>query len=105
MKLRKTILALLLGVFSLWVIAFAWIHVSYSSSLPGAPDEKTGHIYRMVVNHGFVRYGSAGELHVLQAIEDFQPVAILLFLLAVVLGMSWGIFQIAKGRKSGDHAA
>lgn len=100
MKFRKAILALLLGVFSLWVIVSASIHVFYSSRLPGAPDEKTGHIYRMVVNHGFVRYGSAGELHLLQAVEDFQPVAICLFLLAAVLGMSWGIVQIAKGRKS-----
>ena len=100
MKFRKTILALLLGVFSLWVIAFAWIHVSYTSSLPQVPDENTGHIYRMVVNHGFVRYGSAEELHALQAVEYAQPVAILLFLLAVVLGISWGIFGIAKGRTS-----
>ena len=102
MKLRKTILALLLGVFSLWVITTAWIHVSYSSSLPGAPDEKTGHIYRMVVNHGFVCYGSEREFQIFKAVEDFEPVAILLFLLAAVLGMSWGIFQIAKGRKPNE---
>jgi hypothetical protein len=99
MKLRKTILALLLGVFSLWVIAFAWIHVSYSSNLPGAPDEKTGHIYRMVVNHGFIRYGTEQEFHTLKMVEDFQMIAALAFLLAVVLSMSWGIIKIAKGRK------
>jgi hypothetical protein len=98
-KLRKTILTLLLGVFSMWVIAFAWIHLSYSSNLPGVPDEKTGRIYRMVVNHGFIRYGSERELHILKTIEDFQPIAILLFLLAVVLGLIWGVFKIAGSRK------
>jgi hypothetical protein len=99
MKIRKIFLGFLLGIFGLWVLSAVGIHLSFSSSLPAAPDEKTEHIYRMVVNHGFVRYGSARELHVLQAVEDFQPVAILLFLLAAVLGMSWGIFKIAPGRK------
>ena len=98
-KLRKTILALLLGGFSAWVIAFAWIHLSYCEKLPSTPDEKAGRIYRMVVNHGFVRYGSERELHILKTVEDSQPIVILLFLLALVLGMSWGIFKIAKGRK------
>ena len=99
MKLRKTILALLFSVFSLWVIAFAWIHSSYSSNLPAAPNEKTGQIYQMVVDHGFVRYGSARELHILHAVEDSQPIAMLLFLLAGVLGMIWGVFKVAPGRK------
>lgn len=99
MKLRKTILALLLGVFLSGLIASVCIQVSYSSSLPKTPDEKTGQIYRMVVNHGFVVYGSARELHNFQIVEDSQPVAIFSFLFAAILGMSWGIFKIAPGRK------
>ena len=97
-KFRKTILGLLLGFFGLWVLASAWIHQSYFSSLPKVPDEKTDRIYQMAV-HGSIRYGSAMELHTLKTVDNFRPIAVCLFLLAVVLGMSWGFFKIAKGRK------
>jgi hypothetical protein len=98
MKTRKIFLGLLFGCFGLWVLTAAWISQSYFSSLPKAPDEKVGRIYQMAV-HGSIRFGSAQELHVLRMVEGFRPVAIILFLLALVLGMSWGIFKIAPGRK------
>ena len=98
-KLRKTILALLLGGFAFQCLAAIWLQLSYFSSLPKVPDDTAGRICRMIVQHGSVRYGSERELYVLQTVESFQPVAILLFLLAVVLGMSWGIFKITPSRK------
>jgi hypothetical protein len=97
--LRKIIYALLLGCFASWVIAFAWLHLSYSSNLPTVPDEKSGHIYRMVVNHGFVVYGSEQELRILRWVENSQPFAIVCFLTAAIVGLRSGDIKIARGRK------
>ena len=85
-KLRKIIYGLLLGCFALSVIASVWLHLSYSSNLPTIPDEKSGHIYRMVVNHGFVVYGSEQEFRILRWVENSQPFAILFFLLSSLWG-------------------
>ena len=52
----------------------------------------------MVVNHGFVRYGSEGESRALKADEDFAPVAAVPFLIALMLGLRWGVFHIRNGR-------
>src|SRR5262249_8224919 len=98
-NIRKIFLGLLLGLFSLEVLAGIGIHLFYFSSLPKSPDVQTRQIYQIVVNHGSIRYGSARELHVFKRIDDLLPVAGLLFLLAVVLGLSWGIFKIAPGKK------
>jgi hypothetical protein len=97
--LRKILYALLLGCFILWVIAFAWLHLSYSSNLPTTPDEKSGHIYRMVVNHGFVVYGSEREFRILRWVENSQTYAIVCFLTAAIVGLRSGDFKIARGRK------
>ncbi|MES1181047.1 MAG: hypothetical protein ABUL66_04205 [Verrucomicrobiota bacterium] len=90
---------MLLACFAMWIIAYAWLHVSYSSNLPKMPDEKTGRIYRMVVNHGFVVYGSEREVRVLRNVENFQPIAIVCFLIVVTTGFLSGDFKIAPGRK------
>jgi len=90
------ILGLLLGCFSLWIVVSVWIDISFSSNLPRVPDETTGRIYRMVVNHGTIRYGSAGEVRFRKTAENCMPVAILLFLTASVLGLKWGILHFRK---------
>jgi hypothetical protein len=97
--LRKILYALLLGCFLLSVIAEVWLHLSYSSNLPTIPDEKSGHIYRMVVNHGFVVYGSERDFRVFRWVENSQPFAIVCFLVAVIVGLRSGDFKIAPGRK------
>jgi len=97
-KFRKILYALLLGLFSMQIIAAAWLHVSYSSNLPKMPDEKTGRIYRMVVNHGFVVYGSEREVRNLRMVENSQPIAIVCFLI-VGTGLLSGDFKTAPGRK------
>jgi hypothetical protein len=99
MKIRKMFLGLIFGIFGLSVLSGVGIHLCYYSYLPATPDEKNGHTYRLVVNHGFIRYGTEREIHAFKIIEDFQLVAGLLFLLAIVLGMRWGIVKIASGRK------
>jgi len=98
-KLRKIIYGLLLGCFALSVIASVWLHLSYSSNLPTIPDEKSGHIYRMVVNHGFVVYGTEREFRVLRWVEYSQPFAILCFLIVFIVGLRTGDIKIGAGRK------
>jgi hypothetical protein len=98
-KFRKVIYALLLGCFLMQLIAAVWLHLSYSSNLPKTPDEKTGRIYRMVVNHGFVVYGSEREVRILRNVENFQPIAIMCFLIVMTVGLVSGDFKIAPGRK------
>jgi hypothetical protein len=98
-KLRKIIYAPLLGCFALWAIAFAWLHLSYSSNLPAIPDEKSGHIYRMVVNHGFVIYGSEREFRILRWVENSQPFAIVCFFIVLIVGLRSGDIKMAAGRK------
>ena len=98
-KFRKTVLAVLLGCFTAFVFVAVSIHLYYYSSLPGVPDEKAGRTHKMSVQHGFVRYGSEKEFRALQMIENCFPVATVLFLTAVVLGLKWGIFHIRDGRE------
>jgi len=93
---RKTVLGILLGCFAACVAAAIFVHLYYYSTLPSAPDERASRTFRMVVNHGSVRYGSAGELRALRVIEDVFPFAAFPFLAAVFLGMKWGIFQVRK---------
>jgi hypothetical protein len=94
--LRKTVLGILLGSFAARVAAGIFIHLYYYSTLPSTPDERAGRTFRVQVNHGFVRYGSAGELRAFRVIEDVFPFAGFPFLAAVFLGMKWGIFQVRK---------
>jgi hypothetical protein len=76
----------------------SWTRVHLWRISGNAGREKWPHLSD-VVNHVFIRYGTEREIHALKMVEDFQPVAILLFFLAVMPGMSWGIFKIAPGRK------
>jgi type IV secretory pathway TraG/TraD family ATPase VirD4 len=97
--LRKAFYILLFGCFALELIAFVGIHVSYSSNLPTRMDETSGHIYQMVVNHGFVVYGTDTEFRAFRWVENLQPFAIACALVAVIIGLRYGDFKMAPGRK------
>jgi hypothetical protein len=62
-------------------------------------DDNTGHTYRMVVNHGFVVYGTNREFRVYRWVENLQPFAIVCFFIAVIVGLKYGDFKMAPGRK------
>jgi hypothetical protein len=98
MRIRKIFLGLLLGIFGLSVLSGIGIDLCYFAKLPKALDEKSGHTYRLVVTHGSIRYGTEREIHALKMVDDFLPIGMLFFLLAAVLGMSWGIVKVAPGR-------
>lgn len=93
MAIIKTIIILLLASFVAWVLFFCWIHLSYASNLPGAPDQKAGNVYRIVVNHGFVRYGTERELQALRWAENSQMIAIAFLLVAIILGVKFDVFN------------
>jgi hypothetical protein len=93
------IIAFLLSCFVLNLIICVWVQISYASNLPTVSEEKTGHIYRMVVNHGFIVYGTEKEFKVLRWSENTLPIAIACFLCAMIIGLRYGIFKIAPGRK------
>jgi len=101
--IRKTIVILFLAGFVAWLLFFCWVHISYSSDLPQAPDEKTGHIYRMVVNHGFVCYGTEQELRILKWAENTQIIAGAFLLMAFILGVRFDVFKkkAVEGNKGG----
>jgi hypothetical protein len=91
--IRKTIVVLLLAGFVARLLFGCWLHISYASNLPEAPDEKTGHIYQMAVNHGFIRYGTERELHILRWTENTLPIAIAFLVVAAILGVRYDIFK------------
>jgi TRAP-type C4-dicarboxylate transport system permease small subunit len=68
-NLRKAILILLLSLFLSCLVFCIWIHLSYSWYLPVSPDVKTGHVYPLVVNHGFLRYGTEQNMHIFNLID------------------------------------
>jgi hypothetical protein len=87
-------IALFFCAFVGWVAAAVWIDGSYFSRLPKAPNEKAGRVYRMVVSHGSIRYGSERELHNLRTIEELRLPAIMLFLVAILWGLKSGDLKI-----------
>jgi hypothetical protein len=98
-KFRKCIYALLVGVFLMHFIALFWLHISYASNLPDAPDAKAGRIYRVKVNHGFVRYGTEREIRTLRWVENTQPFVIVGMLMVAIVGLRCGDLKIGPGRK------
>jgi hypothetical protein len=96
---RRIIYVLFFGGFFISMIAAIWSEVSYCANLPTVSDQKTGRICRMVVNHGFVVYGSEREFFVLKAIRNSLLISGLCSLSAAVLGMVSGDFPVKPGRK------
>jgi len=87
--LRKTIIIVFFGGFVGWLIFAFWIHLSYASNLPDTPNDKTGRIYRMVVNHGFVRFGTEGELRSFRWMDNTQTVAMIFLVIGIVLAIKY----------------
>ena len=93
-KFRRAIIAILLAVFAASAVAAIWIDASYWAKLPSAPDEQSGRTYRIVVSHGFVRYGSWRQLWIKKTIDELSPIAGFVFLAAVLLGLVYGDIRL-----------
>lgn len=92
-KVRKIIIGLLICCFQTWLIAAVGIQFYYYAHLPKEPDAKTGQVYRIAVNHGSLRYGSEREISIVRAVDKLQPLAISLFVIAVLIGLKYGYFK------------
>ena len=96
-KFSKTLITLLLSGFRSVCSSFRWHpHLLLRESSKQA-DEGAGRTYRMVVNHGFVRYGSEREFRTFRAVEGSFPIPCFMFLAAVALGLRYDHFQIRRG--------
>jgi hypothetical protein len=91
---RKILIGLLICASILWCLALVALQVLYSSHLPSVPNSNTGEIYRMVVNHGRVRFGTDREVRMLRVMEHGFPIAGLVFLSALLLGLRLGVLYV-----------
>jgi hypothetical protein len=80
-------------------LAVIWMEVSYSNELPKEPNEKNGYTYRMVVNHGFVVYGSKRECQNLKEAKTSLSIAAICFLVTALVGISRGDIPLKPGRQ------
>jgi hypothetical protein len=94
MMLRKILIGLLIGASVLWFLSGAAIDFLYFSNLPRVLDEKTGHIFRVVVSHGSVRFATAREVGTLQLMKNGLPVAGLVFVSTLLLGLRLGVLHV-----------
>jgi hypothetical protein len=97
-KLVKPALFFAFALLAAWVIFAGWVHLSYAQNLPGEPDERVGRVYRMTINHGYVRYGTEREIHIRRAVDDFLPIIGTIFALAGLIGLFSGQFPIRKSK-------
>jgi hypothetical protein len=95
---RKVVTVALFGVFVAWLLSFCLVHISYASNLPDAPDTKTGKTNQLVVNHGFVRYGTVEEVRTLRWVENAQVPAIACLAMGIVLAA-----RFKKGVNESTH--
>lgn len=99
---RKAIYALFLGFFAVELIAGVGVHLCYSSNLPTQQDDRSGHVHRMVVNHGFVVYGTDREFRAYRWIDNLQPFAVAGGFAVLIVGLRFGDFKWAPGRKPNE---
>jgi len=65
-KSRKIIINLSLFIFIVVLLLMIGVEDNYSRRLPREPNVQDGHIFRMIVNHGFVVYGTEKEFRLLR---------------------------------------
>jgi hypothetical protein len=90
---RKIIIGLILSLSVLWALLGATMHLVYSETLPSAPDQSTGRTYRLVVNHGAVRYGTERDVRVQKVLEDGLFVAVFVSFATLLFGLGTGVLH------------
>jgi hypothetical protein len=97
-KVRKVILGILFAIFALSIAAAVWIHCSYYSNLPKAPNIETGRMSEIVVMHGSVRYGTEQELQAFKNLPVAESLGAMCLIIAIIWGLIAGDFQIRKSQ-------
>lgn len=98
--IRKMLVGAALVSSALWGLGGAAVDAFFCYSLPRTPNRGTGAVYRLVVSHGFVRFGTRGDVRMLRAMRDGAPVAALVFVAAVLVGLGWGVLRV-RGNDGG----
>jgi hypothetical protein len=96
---RKILYILFFGFFAMELIASIGIELCYSSNLPTLQDEKSGHTYRMAVNHGVVVYGTDREFRAYRWIDNLQPFAVVGAFVVLIVGLRFGDIKMRPGRR------
>ncbi|HEV2695196.1 MAG TPA: hypothetical protein VG347_20045 [Verrucomicrobiae bacterium] len=96
-KLIKILLPVVLFLFGLWFISGLWLDLSYASRLPNVPDEASGHIHQVIVNHS-TRYASDKEARALAMHADLAPFVMISFVLVVLFAFLWNIIPLRSRR-------
>jgi len=91
--IRKVLIVLLCFVFFAGLGTVVSVHFYYSSHLPRVPNEQSGHIYKMTVNHGFIVYGTERESQLLNLAEKSFPLSCICGLIAGVLNFKYRDFS------------
>jgi hypothetical protein len=97
MTLLKLVIVLLCFLFLLGLSTVICLELYYSSNLPRVADKQEGFVYQMVVNHGFIVYGTKGEFRLLGVAREWLPVACICGLAAGVLNFKYKAFSLPCG--------
>lgn len=63
-----------------------YLHMQWSYAMPKAPDPVSGRVYRLVVNHGWAIFVTAGEARFFWVVTDYVfPIAIAGFFISFAL--------------------
>jgi hypothetical protein len=106
---RKTLIGLLLALSVSWSLLGAAMQWFYYYDLPKNPDNSTGRTNQVIVNHGSVRFGTENQARTLRLMQNGLPVAALLFVVALFVGLKLGVLHVrgkgTTGNGSPDHPA
>ena len=91
---RKTIIGLLLTVSVVWGLLCGITHLVFFDNLPSAPNKSTERTYRLVVDHGAVRYGTESEARAQEVLHDGLFVAVFVFLATLAFGLRTGVLHV-----------
>ena len=90
-NIRKITIILLCGITLAVLVTAGGMELYYSGYLPPMPDVQKGRIYRMVVQHGFIVYGTKQEFQRLRIVRDY------FLLVAIICGGTAGVLNVIYG--------
>jgi hypothetical protein len=92
--LRKKIIGLLLAASVVWGLLCGITHLVFFDNLPSAPNKSTERTYRLVVDHGAVRYGTEREARAQEVLHDGFFVAVFIFIATLAFGLRTGVLRL-----------
>jgi hypothetical protein len=92
--------AIRIAVFGLIAFSVMWwaltiyLHMQWSYAMPKVPDPASGRVYRLVVNHGWVIFVTAGEARFFGVATRYgAPLAVAAFFIAAALTRKYHVLR------------